>query len=77
MIFTPEEWNALPLVLRQRCWNETDYGANLPTSDFLLSILKLMIAHHNKVVADQRATIDELKRRKHPHVLDTEQKDAS
>lgn len=44
MVFTSEEWIALPLSFRVRWWRETDYGARDPFPELMTAARKLLAA---------------------------------
>lgn len=50
-LFTRAQWFTFPLSLRQRWWQETDYGKNDPSADLVFAIeLQLAITNGRRDV---------------------------
>jgi hypothetical protein len=50
--YEPNDWGKLPLALRQRWWQETDYGKNEPSAD-LVSAIKTAMSPPTVIIAEE------------------------
>lgn len=41
--YQPTDWGRLPLAIRQRWWQETDYGKNAPSDELKQAIKDVLI----------------------------------
>jgi len=56
--YEPADWGRLPLAIRQRWWQETDYGKDQP-GDELKAAIAAALAPHMIFVSEQHRIDDE------------------